>query len=62
MVRLNGNASGISYACQRPNYFPEHTNPHIQIAAPFEGASIRASGSISFLQKQLKLAKMGRLP
>ncbi len=43
MVRLNGNDSGVSYACQDPNYFPEHTDPHIKIAVPFERISMWAS-------------------
>jgi AraC family transcriptional regulator len=61
MVRLNGNDSGVSYVYQRPNYFPEHTAPHIKIAVPFEGASIRASWQTASGQRKQQHVKQGHV-
>lgn len=61
MMKLNGSGNGVSYACQHPNYFPEHTDSHIKIAIPLEGTSIRANWQTASGQRKQQHIQQGHV-
>lgn len=58
-ARLVG--AGVSYACSGANHFPEHTDPHVKISVPFEGASFQATWQTATGQRKQQHVRAGHV-